>query len=114
MKTKQSTHARARKERKKNGRRINVVTVYVSLIFLVVAVLLGTLFYMLRSSTLEREARETLVSLTASLADQFDSQIVDVMERQVPLRIAARDVATKYVQTLAQTEKPRYEAMSLT
>ena len=109
MKTKQSTHARARTERKKTGRRINVVTVYVSLIFLVVAVLLGTLFYMLRSSTLEREARETLVSLTASLADQFDSQIVDVMERQVPLRIAARDVATEYVQTLAQTEKPRYE-----
>ena len=83
-----------------------MVTLYVTAIFLVVALLLGCLLYALRQDMLRRENQDHLTAQLSALVNNMDSQLVDAMTRQIPLRIAARDASESSIATLARASRP--------
>ena len=91
---------------KRAERGVNVVTLYVIGIFLLVALLLGYLLYAFRAEMIRKENRETLATQMTALVSNVDAQLVEMFERQIPQRIASRDVAVESLKHLAEASQP--------
>lgn len=87
-------------------RKINVVSMWIIIIFTIIAVTLVSMFMMVYRSILQSEARSTLREQGEMLCDNADRQIVELIQNQAALRLATRDASTGYISTIAAGHMP--------
>jgi len=88
---------------------MNVVSVWIIVIFTVIAVTLVSLFMLVYSSILRSENRATLREQVEVLRDNADTQVIDVIQNQLALRLATNDVSTGLIHRLAEGHLPSVE-----
>lgn len=87
-------------------RKINVVSIWIIIIFTIIAVTLVSMFVMVYRSILQSEARSTLREQVEVLRDNSDRQVVDVIQNQAARRLATKDAATGYIANIAAGNMP--------
>jgi len=87
-------------------RKVNIASMWVIVIFTMIACTLVALFMLVYHSILQEELHDTLRDQVAVLADHADVQIVDTMDAQAVQRIASKDASTSYISTIAASEYP--------
>ena len=87
-------------------RRMNVVSVWVIVIFTVVAATLVLMLNLLYGYFSREELRHTLREQATVLADNADAQLVDAIENQALQRLAGKPNAAMLISRLAQTDSP--------
>lgn len=87
-------------------RRMNVVSVWVIVIFTVVAATLVLMLNLLYGYFSREELRHTLREQVTVLADNADAQLVDAIENQALQRLAGKPNAALLIRRLAQTDSP--------
>ncbi len=90
-------------------RKMNVVSVWVIVIFTVIAVTLVSMFLMVYSSIMLGEARSTLREQVKVLRDSADTQVVDVIQNQMARRLATSDASTGYISAMVNGHLPSVE-----
>lgn len=90
----------------RSKRKMNVVSVWITVIFTVIAITLVALFIMVYSALLQDELHYTLRDQTAILADNADTQIISDMYSQTLQRLSIHDASTGYLSAFAQSEPP--------
>lgn len=89
-----------------NRKKMNVVSVWITVIFSVIAITLVALFIMIYSALLQDELQYSLRDQTAILADNADTQLVSDMYSQTLQRLSIHDASTGYLRTFAQDTPP--------
>ena len=87
-------------------RRMNVVSVWVIVIFTVVAATLVLMLNLLYGYFSREELRHTLREQVTVLADNADAQLMDAIENQALQRLAGKPNAALLIRRLAQTDSP--------
>lgn len=87
-------------------RKMNVVSVWIIVIFTVIAVTLVSLFLLVYSSIIRSELQGTLREHVEVMRDNADAQIIDVVQNQVARRLATKDISTGYIQSMANGYVP--------
>jgi len=87
-------------------RKMNVVSVWIIVIFTVIAVTLVSLFMLVYSSILRSEVQDTLREQVKVLRDNADTQVIDVIQTQLARRLATNDISTGYITALAEGHIP--------
>ncbi len=87
-------------------RKINVVSMWIIIIFTIIAVTLVSMFVMVYRSILQSEARSTLREQVEVLGDNADRQVVDVIQNQAARRLATKDASTSYIAEIAAGNMP--------
>ncbi|MBR6569961.1 MAG: helix-turn-helix transcriptional regulator [Clostridia bacterium] len=87
-------------------RKMNVVSVWIIVIFTIIAVTLITMFMLTYQSILKTEVRTALREQVEVLRDNADLQVVDVIENQIARRLASKDISTGYIQAIAEGHMP--------
>lgn len=87
-------------------RKINVVSMWIIVIFTIIAVTLISMFLMVYRSILQSEARSTLCEQAEMLRDNADRQVVDVIQNQAARRLATKDASTGYIASIAAGNMP--------
>ena len=87
-------------------RKINVVSIWIIVIFTIIAVTLVSMFLMVYRSILQSEARSTLREQVEILRDNADRQVVDVIQNQAARRLATKDASTGYIASIAAGNMP--------
>ena len=82
-------------------RKMNVVSVWIIVIFTVIAITLVSLFMLVYSSILRSEMQATLREQVEVLRDNADHQVVDVIQNQLARSLATKDASTGYINALA-------------
>ena len=86
--------------------RMNVVSVWVIVIFTVVAATLVLMLNLLYGYFSREELRHTLREQVTVLSDNADAQLVDAIENQALQRLAGKPNAAMLIRRLAQTDSP--------
>lgn len=86
--------------------KINVVSMWIIVIFTIIAVTLVSMFLMVYRSILQSEAQATLREQVEVLRDNADRQVVDVIQNQAARRLATKDAATAYIASIAAGYMP--------
>ena len=87
-------------------RKINVVSIWIIIIFTIIAITLVSMFLMVYRSILQSEARSTLREQVEILRDNADRQVVDVYQNQAARRLATKDASTGYITSIAAGNMP--------
>ncbi len=90
-------------------RKMNVVSVWIIVIFTVIAITLVSLFMLVYSFILRSEVQSTLREQVQVLRDNADTQVVDVVQNQLARRLATNDVSTGLINMLAEGHLPSVE-----
>ncbi len=87
-------------------RTINVVSIWIVIIFTIIAVTLVSMFLMVYRSILQSEAHSSLREQVEVLRDNADSQVMDVILNQAARRLATKDAGTGYIAEIAAGVMP--------
>lgn len=87
-------------------RRVNVVSVWVIVIFTVVAVTLVLMLNLVYGYIAREELRHNLREQAEVLSDNGDAQLLDLIENQMLQRLAGKTGVTALVRRLAEAEMP--------
>jgi len=90
-------------------RKMNVVSVWIIVIFTVIAITLVSMFMVTYNSIMRSEIQATLREQVEVLRDNADSQVVDVVQNQLARRLATKDAASGYIGELAAGHIPSVE-----
>lgn len=87
-------------------RKMNVVSLWIIVIFTVIAITLVSMFMIVYNSILRSEVQATLREQVEVLRDNADTQVIDVIQNQLARRLATKDVSTGYINALAAGHVP--------
>ena len=87
-------------------RTINVVSIWIVIIFTIIAVTLVSMFLMVYRSILQSEAHSSLREQVEVLRDNAASQVMDVILNQAARRLATKDAGTGYIAEIAAGVMP--------
>jgi len=87
-------------------RKINVVSVWIVVVFTVIAITLVAMFMLVYHSIVQNEIRTALREQAIVLRDNADTQLIDVLENQAARRLASKDIQTGYIDAMADGYTP--------
>ena len=90
----------------RRNRKMNVVSVWIIVIFTVIAVTLVALFMLMYQSIMRSEVHATMREQVEVLRDNADAQVVDEIESQIARRLASKDVNTGYISAIVDGQIP--------
>lgn len=93
-------------------RKTNVVSVWITIIFTLIAVTLVSLFLLVYHSILQAEVRTAIREQVNVLRDNADVQVVDVIQNEAVRRLAAKDAQTGFFTAMADGQQPSIEEIT--
>ena len=93
-------------------RKPNVVSVWITIIFTLIAVTLVSLFLLVYHSIIQTEVRTAMREQVTVLRDNADTQVVDVIQNQTARMLAAKDAQTGYFVKMADGYEPDVKEIS--
>lgn len=98
----------------RSRKKINIASLWIIVIFTVIAITVAALFVLVYHSVLQKELHTTLRDQADMLADSADAKLVDAMQNQVAQRLAAKDQETGYIHAFASQMPSSAEIRALT